>query len=568
MKAVLFVILGCFCVLSLQSRAAANDTEDYYLCAHKSEVNTSWTYGTAPAYCDIEPFGDPDFVRDYLDDIVFDAAEPVSTERARYMNEMNAVITASAKYYLSIRKPNAISAEVNAWVYAIQAVANQETFWSHYRDAVIDGRLKMMRGDSGHGHGMMQIDDRWHFAQINEGKGWQIFENMVYAMEIFYAEWQNAASASCVSSSNNWLERTRSAYSAYNGGPSKLCRWHDNIAWQDEGFADKYAAQSWLNYIADQHKTSVIDVECLMEGVEFCLPQYTPPEYSLQNPEKLWQYNFVKLASEQTCVFEAGQFHCIEQPQNAGCLSAKFDRTLQAQAVILDEQQSQAYGQTLYEKHQCLGFLENSFVVGQSIQAEEVINIRETAGGTDTGANTVVGKAYQILDIVAGTPADQSRYYRIRYDGSNEGYIYAGGIWDFADWASPLNHQDLPVGDRYIAMQGDKVYVSHADDLSITDIVGEGATSLGKLSAGTEAEVLDTVVTGNDNQVYYQISANGLTGYLYAGKLLPESSLADWTSFTAPTPTTPAEPSEPATSSGGTLYYLWLSVLLLFRRKK
>ncbi len=107
-----------------------------------------------------------------------------------------------------------------------------------------------MRGDSGHGHGMMQIDDRWHFARINEGKGWQIFENLLYAMEIFYAEWQNAAQASCIADPENWQERSRAAYSAYNGGPSQICRWYQSPAWQDEGFLEKYEARSWLNYIA------------------------------------------------------------------------------------------------------------------------------------------------------------------------------------------------------------------------------------------------------------------------------------------------------------------------------
>ncbi|MGS2721798.1 hypothetical protein [Paraglaciecola aestuariivivens] len=557
--------------LNLGVWAAPNDTEAYYLCAHKTVANTSWTFGTAPAYCDIEPFGDPKLVRDYLMDIVFNGAHTVTDERARYMDEMNAVLQVAAKYYLSVRKPDAQTDEIEAWVHAIQAVANQETFWSHYRDAVVDGRLKMMRGDSGHGHGMMQIDDRWHFTEINQGKGWQIFENLIYAMEIFYAEWQNAASASCVSKSDNWLERTRSAYSAYNGGPSKLCRWHDNIAWQDEGFADKYAAKSWLNYIDNPTKTPSIDVECFMEGVEFCLPEYKQPEYSLQNPKEKWQFNYLKLTNNHTCVLEAGVFHCVQQQQDASCLGAKFDRVFKAQAVSLNEEQSKAYSQLVYERHQCLSFLENSFVVGQSIKAQKDTNIRVTAGGTDTGVDAVTGKAYQILDVVAGTPADQSRYYRIRYSGTNQGYIYAGGVWDFADWATQISHQDLPVADRIIAMQGDKIYIAHTEGVSVTDDIGENATSLGKLSKDTEVEVLDTVVTGNDNQVYYQINANGLSGYFYAGKLLPESTLAERATFNKPSTQTPAPttPDKPKDSSGGgALGYLLLVSILLSRRIK
>lgn len=564
------IVLIMVAVTGFGVGAAPNDTEADYLCAHKIVDNTSWNFGTAPAYCDIEPFGDPDFVRTYLSDIVFDTSQTISEERARYMDELNATLRDAAAYYLSVRKPDASQDEQNAWVEAIKAVANQETFWSHYRDSVLDGRMKMMRGDSGHGHGMMQIDDRWHFASINEGKGWQIFENLLYAMEIFYAEWQNAAQASCIADPQDWQQRTRAAYSAYNGGPSQICRWYQSPAWQDEGFLEKYEARSWLNYIADNNKTAPVDAPCMMEGVEFCVPEYEPPPYSLQNPEYPWQYHYLKLSSGEICLLESDAFHCVAQQQDAACLNARFDRVSVAGAIELDEEQTNAYPRTVYEKHACMAYLQNSFSVGQSIRAEKAINIRQSAAGTDTGVDAVVGQVYQILDIVAGTPADQSRYYRIRYSGDNQGYIYAGGVWDFSDWAALAEHQELAEEDRIIAMKGDTIYVTKSDGIAVKDAAGDQGDEIATVARDTALDVLDTVVLGDNNEIYYEVSVNSQSGYIYGGSLLPTSTLSDWTSFSPENtdpPTPPAPPPSDDDSGGGSLGY-WILALLLIRRLK
>ncbi|WP_141096173.1 hypothetical protein [Lacimicrobium sp. SS2-24] len=570
MRIVLFLLLCMAALGGSHSMAAPNQTEAYYLCAHKITDNTSWNFGTAPAYCDIEPFGDPAFVRSYLSDIVFDTSRSVSAERSRYMNALNATIRDGAAYYLSVRKPDASADENDAWVEAIKAVANQETFWSHYRDAVVDGRMKMMRGDSGHGHGMMQIDDRWHFARINEGKGWQIFENLLYAMEIFYSEWQNAEQASCLADPNNWEQRTRAAYAAYNGGPSQICRWQQNPAWQDEGFLGKYEAKAWLDYIADAQQTAPVDVPCMLEGVEFCIPEYVPPPYSIANPEQPWQYNYLQLNSGEICLLENGSFHCVAQQQDAACLNAKFDRVSIASAITLDEEQSLAYPKQVYEKHACMTNLENSFRVGQSLVAEKAINIRQTAAGTDTQQDAEVGKVYQVLDIVAGTPADQSRYYRIRYQGESEGYIYAGGVRDFSDWASPAEHQRLEADDRIVAMPGDTLYVVNAQGIVITDVAGEQGTEIGRVEEGDELNVLDTQVIGQHNDLYYEISSNGQSGFIYSGSLLPSANLTDWTAFSPPQTDTPPpepQPSDPQ-DSGGTLSYWLLAMLCMLTRRR
>ncbi|WP_206483660.1 hypothetical protein [Thalassotalea sp. G2M2-11] len=562
--------LAIFAILFVfKAQALPNDTENFYLCSGKTTVSTSWNFGTAPAYCDIDPFGDPKFVQDYLNQIIFDSGESASTERNRYMNELNAVIIDAAQYYLINRKPNASQDEMEAWGSAIKTVAHQETFWSHYFEAVVDGRTKMMRGDSGHGHGMMQIDDRWHFTEINNGKGWQIFENMVYAMEIFYSEWQKAPEQSCVSAEDNWVERTRSAYSAYNGGPSKICRWLENPAWQDDGFYNKYLGASWQNYISQPELESAIDAECFMEGVEFCLPNYQAPEQPQETDEQVWWLNFLQLSSGETCLLNQGEFHCVVQAQDAVCLSAMFNRIAKAQVLHLSEQQSQQYTKQLYDRHQCMSHLQNGFKVGEVIATDKDINIRQSAGGTDTNVDTVTGQAYQVLDIVLSTAPVQERYYQIKHN-STIGYIFSGDYDTWQDWAYQGEVSKLVDENKVIALSGDEIFVAKSAGALLKTSPQQGADTLATIAKDTKLTVDDVTVQGVNNEVYYHVSHNGQNGVVYAGMLLPESNLSQQFTFSQITtpPSPPAEEPKSSSGGGGSThgYFLWLLVgTLIFR---
>src|SRR5690606_23104670 len=141
----------------------------------------------------------------------------------RYMREMHAIIRDAAIYYLKKRKPNVSNQELDAWVTAILTITAQESYTSHYRKAT-NGKLKMMRGDVGHGHGLMQVDDRAHFNAIKQGLGWNLMTHMAYALDIYYSAWQKAPSKSCVGRETNYEARTRAAWSAYNGGSGSICR--------------------------------------------------------------------------------------------------------------------------------------------------------------------------------------------------------------------------------------------------------------------------------------------------------------------------------------------------------
>jgi hypothetical protein len=241
------------CELDTGSESTEVRPSDWWNCPER--LGGSWTFGRAPYGCDVEEFGSAEVVRASFGPQVFDDDQPRDDERIRYMAELHSFLALGAAEYLRSRRPDAGEDEVAAWQHAIYATANQESFWTHYREATTGDRrlLTMLRGDHGHGHGLMQVDDRWHTGAIALGVGWRLDENFIYALDIYFDGWQRAADAWCVSSPVDWKARARAAYSAYNGGPAQICRWTDPTqrwAQNDAGYEDKYDRQLWLNYVA------------------------------------------------------------------------------------------------------------------------------------------------------------------------------------------------------------------------------------------------------------------------------------------------------------------------------
>lgn len=268
---ILGVVAGC---LALQSATAVaqtrRDTPDYWKCSRR--VSGSWSFGQAPSACDAASFGDDRIVWGKYAALVFRENEPVDQETSRYLQEMHAILRDASAIYLRRRKPRVSPIEVVVFRRAILALAHQESYWTHFRVST-DSRLKMMRGDLGHGHGMMQIDDRFHFAHIKSGGAWDLIGNLVYALDLYYAEWEQAATAPCVSRAEDYEARARAAYSAYNGGSAQICRWTNSAhrwARNDQGFYQKFLAQIWSSRIPDPAKAASLNVACELLGGADC----------------------------------------------------------------------------------------------------------------------------------------------------------------------------------------------------------------------------------------------------------------------------------------------------------
>lgn len=502
-------ILCSFALSTFSPAMAYNDTENYWQCNNR--VGGSWNFGRAPYACDVNAFGDESYITSFMAPTVFDDTVGITEERSRYMDAMYPVVRETAEYYIKLRKPGVSAAEVNAWQHAIYAIAHQESFWSHYRKAT-DNRLKMMRGDYGHGHGMMQLDDRWHFVAINEGKGWNLTDNLIYALEEYYNGWQNAPSASCLSSSTNWRNRARAAYSAYNGGASKICRWtnpDDTWARNDINFASKYDNQSWNSYISNPEADPQVNVSCLIEGGEVC------PIGQLSDD---WQNKLMLMSDSSACVFNEGEIYCVSDVRDSACLHSTVPYP-EGETISVEINEIADYTRHNLDRHESCQ-ISNLHKVGSFINLQKSINVRATPGGSLVTTSSIY-TTYQVLDFEVRDVERMKRYYLIQHDGQ-KGYIYAGDKNDNESWAISTTATENA---KIIATNQDWVkIVPSALNMRATP----GGALITSIPKDTALQVIDYVVKGDTNKVYTKVYYNNSYGYLYSGQILPTSSLSSW----------------------------------------
>src|SRR5665213_938890 len=157
------------------------------VCLNKN-TSGSWNFGSSPSGCNISSFQTVDFVKSHYNEVTFVDATATNGGRAGYVNEMYLLLTETGQYYIKQRNPAVTPAEEEGFVLALLTLASQESVWTHYRLGS-DGVYRYMRGDSLHGFGLMQIDDRSHAVDIKAGKGEDLLENILYGLDIFYASW-------------------------------------------------------------------------------------------------------------------------------------------------------------------------------------------------------------------------------------------------------------------------------------------------------------------------------------------------------------------------------------------
>lgn len=506
-------------------RAASNPTPDYWKCLNR--VGGSWVFGQAPAACDVDPFADPAFVRSRYAPIIFQDASAGTAERTRFMREIHAVLRETGDYYLLRRRPNASVDEIHAWRRAVLAIAHQESVFTHYRLAT-DTRMKMMRGDVGHGHGLMQVDDRWHFAAINQGKGAQIVANIIYSLEEYFAGWEAAVKASCLSSPTNWRDRARAAYSAYNGGPSRICRWtnpNDTWARNDVNFLDKWTRELWSPYIDDPLRPASINVRCYAEGGTDCgSPSPNPSPTPTPQPQPSLDANtFYRTRTGWICLTRNQGLACVEQASDGVCLALELGRNPTATAA-LSAQHENSLTQTLRDRHAlCQSQVPGLASVGTMVDFGKNIWIRKEPGGEAivvVPANT----ATQVEDFVVTDIARQNRYYKVRYNNKS-GYFFAGEARDHREWAEVSERSPGASAQVDIALVGQFV-VTQPATLNLRETIA-GSVILG-IPRGATLKVEAREVRWRENKVYYRVTFNGRTGWIYGGQTLPTRDTSDW----------------------------------------
>jgi hypothetical protein len=223
----------------------------------------------SPSACSVSPAQSPSYAAAQYAPVVFhDGADA----QKAYVSSLYAFAREIGTYYIKRRNPSVSAAEIDGFLQGFFTLMNQESFWTHYRLGT-DGILRYMRGDSLHGFGLMQVDDRSHSVALNQGKGVDLADNILYGLDVYYAAWVRSAKANCVSSASNYEARARASWSAYNGGPGALCRFANTTskdADKDAAYASKYRARAWLGFVADTRAGTHLDVVCLAEGKRPC----------------------------------------------------------------------------------------------------------------------------------------------------------------------------------------------------------------------------------------------------------------------------------------------------------
>jgi hypothetical protein len=508
-----FMLAICF---STPIAFAQHNTPSYWKCDNK--VGGSWVFGRAPSACDVKKFLDVDATKKTYGSLVFADASDAGEETRRYMTNLYSVIRDSAKYYIKKRKPTVSAAEITAWQEAMYAVAHQESFWTHFRmpAGVSSTQLKMMRGDAGHGHGIMQIDDRWHYTKILNGVGADFIDNLFYAMDIFYTSWLNAASAKCVSSPTNWTSRTRSAYSSYNGGDSKKCRWtNPKDAWakNDVGFKAKFDSKSWLKYVTSTGKASPIDVACLAESGKNC-----PKPLEDRGDENI----VLKMASGEICYKIGDDYSCVSDVRDRSCLRsiANLDPNV---AVSSSEELAAIVGAHTLDRHSICGqYWPESLEVGENFVSLKNIFMRETPAGIEAGV-LEKNKAVQVLDFEMRFENGEDRiYYKVAF-GNTKGYIFGGTRSTHSEWVKATTLVPL---EKWIFTAGDSIEIVNSVGINLRSEPGGNLLHL--IPAAQKLVVMSRAVRLDENKIYYQVSHNGQTGFIYAGSTLPEMNLNSW----------------------------------------
>ncbi len=495
--------------------AMALSTPDFWKCTGK--VGGSWLPAQNPNACNVSDFGDPKSVQSNYTSVIYSDAKSSASQLPAYMNNMNADIRDAATYYYQIRNVGSTGMVLNDWLQLVMATAFQESMWSHYRLGN-DKLVKMMRGDSGHGHGMMQIDDRdsGHYnALLKNSAGWELSQNIVNGLDELFNDVKLAKKSKCATNSQNLA---RAAYSDYNGGPGNECRWQNaNSSWarNDVNFLNNYKSKLWNNYVTNTKAISTSNMSCLMEKTASCSAQPVRTTASITVTSAPHLYD---TSDGSICALVGQSLNCVKT-KDVLCLKQSLD--LSGDAVSLP-QQLQALPRKNLDRHTlCQTIFKSMASVSEFVKTDRDIFVRSAPQGAEL---TTVQKnsLNQVLDFQIEDNGDL--YYGVQVN-NRFGYFYAGNVLQNVYWAT--EQLDSMNDQRVIATHGHQVQITLKSGLNVYNKIGGSIVSNLKLN---DKVVVDTVeINSDNNEVYYQVITSKGPGYIFSGHILPTMNLKQWT---------------------------------------
>lgn len=531
---VILVLVGC--VLSFNPVFAQVNTVDFWLC--DSRQGGSWTVGRAANICLVNPFQQPSEVQSYWSQVTYDDNKYNSSttmraqENTRYSNEMNALVDGFARNYYIMRTPSASTAEVEAWTKAVLAVSYHESIWTHYRKGT-DGKMRMLRGDFGHGHGLMQVDDRWHFAYVKDGGGARLQDNLIYGLDLYYSLWTKAAKASCVGGAGNYLARTRATYSMYNGGEGSVCRWtNTSHKWykNDKNFWDHYQIQGWKKNLTNA-QTFKYNFSCLVQdGGLKCFDDSNPlPPIVVPNPNPKDSVSNFALSLEELYFVQSKNLNCTWNnsflsclPSNLGtqCLMDLFGIDQDKELIDLESKTSQVVTTKMINPDtKCKS--DGDIKIGDFILTQANINLRKTPGGTRI-TTVASNQKFQVLDVYT-SDTSKITYYLVS-SKSGVGYIYTGTPNVSSSYVRKVESNGAT---KIIASEGEMIEVTGGAGINMRSTPG-GNLQL-TIPHRERLVVISRLIRGDERYVYYKVKYKGAEGYIYSGRLAPTPNVNTWT---------------------------------------
>ena len=542
-----------------------------FVCLHP-DVKGGW--GALDLGCDADQFGDLSRIESIYPKFVYDRRVPEISHEEQYITNMRSIIRKVARQYYLARVPNAKPATLEAWMRAAVAIGAHESMLSHYRIAA-DGRYKLMTGDHIVSHGLMQVNQEFH-ANKDLDSSFDLVGNIVAALDTYYAEWTNAVKNKCYWESNGakpsletmLTNRARSAYSAYNGGASKICRYRDTKNYyhaNDEDFLMMYHDEPWMKFVKGTNTTLPINVHALMIGDDLGAMAKTQRDAYIRSRPLLF-------ADGRTCLTSDGlNFTCAPDMRIFSCLAKVDPSVLDNDPLKMDKPPAGAKITTVTDREPvCRHVVQGLYKVGTRIVLKQKILMRETVGGTPVG-NTRPGRVYQVQDYDVRLGGKTERYYKVTTSGGSEGWIYGGVDDDRQDWMVAASDAQIAAAksggaskpatasakpevkapaekekpkaeskddndgsddtQAMLPVKGSIIEVIKDDGILLRAAAGEDESKAytDQLYKGARFAVEDVKVLGAENKLYLKVTGGkNHSGWIYAGRTFPDVTVSKW----------------------------------------
>lgn len=499
--------------------------------------NGRYTWGESPAGCDAQPLGDVSKVANVYGSFTFDRRKSGNKPHLQaYMTNMNALIRDMATDYLKRREPGSSQATIDSFVRAIQSVANQESYWSHYRWAT-DGRLKLMVGDLGKSQGMMQLHDS-SLAARNRLSRFDLATNLLMGIEQYYIGWSSARRASCVAGLTGTARlnaQAKAAYAAYNGGPGAICRWTNHDAkWSrnDTGYWEKFAGRPWAKFVTDEKQKLPVDLECLKAGRSTCEGRTNQPPEQPVTPTTNASLagHVINLEDGRQCFSADGRsLHCAPDLRTLSCLEAYVPATatmpvlkFKASADALKGLEWKAYAS---RDELCAAGVKDLAVSGNFVQMKDDADLLDKVNGAPV-AKAKAGDVFQVVDYeVSGK--GQNLQYRVAMKDGKFAWIQAGET-SARRMTITTDAAAIKTARKVLPVAGDKIVIKRSGGINLRK---EASTSSQVLTAIAEKQTVTVKAVkslGGSGERWLSVEVDGQKGMMYSGHVSPEPDVDLW----------------------------------------